>query len=81
MRKIVRTLCALVVALVVSSASPVEAHTSSYCGHGTSGWWTKTVYTGGYTDWWTNSHWHRYSHRNWDTGQEEHVRWTRCPHG
>lgn len=56
----------------------VEAHPSSYCGHGSSGY---TIVTRFERQWWgREGHWHEYSHRRWG-GWDIHPREAKlCPH-
>lgn len=59
------------------SPAPANAHSSSYCGHGTSGSWDVTIYQGYYNDpYYPWVHWHLYWHdMRFGT---DHYQWTAC---
>lgn len=70
----------LAVALVLSVALPVadaEAHTSSYCGHGQSGYSITTTWVQSWDDSY-GRHWHKYEHRRWDIWRVHSDVWKRC---
>ncbi|MDQ3932461.1 MAG: hypothetical protein M3252_06460 [Actinomycetota bacterium] len=56
----------------------LEAHPSTYCGHGSSGY---TITSRFEREWWApDGHYHEYSHRRWG-GWEIHPRVVKpCPH-
>lgn len=72
----------VVVALLVSLQGALlpgdgEAHYSSYCGHGESGYTIVTRYVG-----WKNQggHWHHYRHQRWGAWDVHDPVWQLCNH-
>jgi hypothetical protein len=61
-RTIVLFLVGLLLSLTLglSAPSPASAHSSSYCGHKTSGWLTQSVFW--YSHWEGSIHFHVYRH-------------------
>lgn len=62
---------------LVFSTSPASAHSSGYCGHGTSGWADMTEFTSSYTNY-SLGHMHVYRHWNRVSGFTNHYAETVC---
>jgi hypothetical protein len=70
----------MVTGLVSTAAAPASAHTSGYCGHGTSGSLDLTHFVRHQNDsFFPYKHWHLQDHRMFWSG-DQHFKWVVCYH-